>query len=193
MKIIPAKLEFIDSKHMNDWNRAKAFVEKYGEKFTSEANEICRNIGIETMRMYQRELSQKLLPDSVVPHSSKEERTFPNLKVMQFQKLLSGLNQLCAESQREPLAPRDFVKECDLGPNPTEDEMKQFWDDLWERLPEKWRSEDFKWHHIYFSDTELPFFVWICRPPTRQRRSFGVRMTKEEYARFKEKSQVKDS
>ena len=193
MKIIPAKLEFTDSKHMNDWNRAKAFVEKYGEEFTSDANEICRNIGIETMRMYQRELSQKLLPDSGVRHSSKEELTFPKLKVIQFQKLLSGLNQLCAVNQREPLAPRDFVKESDLGPNPTEDQMEKFWDDLWGRLPEKWRSEDFRWHHIYFSDTELPFFVWICRPPTRQRRSFGVRMTKEEYARFKEKSQVKDS
>ena len=153
MKIIPAKLEFTDSKHMNDWNRAKAFVEKYGEEFTSDANEICRNIGIETMRMYQRELSQKLLPDSGVQHSSKEELTFSKLKVMQFQKLLSGLNQLCAVSQREPLAPRDFVKECDLGPNPAEGEMQKFWDDLWERLPEKWRSEDFRWHHIYFSDT----------------------------------------
>lgn len=106
MKIIPAKLEFTDSKHMNDWNRAKAFVEKYGEEFTSDANEICRNIGIETMRMYQRELSQKLLPDSGVQHSSKEELTFPKLKVIQFQKLLSGLNQLCRESKGTSSSPR---------------------------------------------------------------------------------------
>lgn len=110
MKIIPAKLEFTDSKHMNDWNRAKAFVEKYGEEFTSDANEICRNIGIETMRMYQLELNQKLLPDSGVQRSSKEELTYPKLKVIQFQKLLSGLNQLCAVNQRDPQVPETSSK-----------------------------------------------------------------------------------
>lgn len=109
---IPAKLEFTDSKHMNDWNRAKAFVEKYGEEFISDANEICRNIGIETMRMYQLELSQKLLPDSGVQHSSKEELTFPKLKVIQFQKLLSGLIQLCAVNQRDPLVPETSSKKA---------------------------------------------------------------------------------
>jgi hypothetical protein len=33
----------------------------------------------------------------------------------------------------------------------------------------------------------FPFFVWVCRPPTQRRGTFTVRMTKEEYAQFKEK------
>jgi hypothetical protein len=115
-------------------------------------------------------------------------KTFRDLKIREFKYLFGALDALCKETNLPRLAPRDFIKGSQLGPDLAEEEMVQFWDELWNQLPDKWRSADFRWHHIVFSGTELPFFVWIVRPPPRPPRgTFTVRMTKEEQAKFKEK------
>lgn len=187
MEIVPNPPEFPDDKSAQEWQAAKTFVEKYGKDFTSEANEICKHLTIEMMRAYQRELILKSLKKAGMKNLPKDEVTLHQIKILQFRKLFSDLNHLCAEHKKEPLHPRDFIKECDLGPNATEDQMAAFWDQLWAKLPDRWRSEDFRWMHVSFSEMSLPFFVWICRPPIRRRGVFTMRMTKEEHAKFKEK------
>ena len=187
MEIVPNRPEFPDEKSARAWQAAKTFVEKYGRDFTNEADEICKHLTIEMMREYQRELIEKSNREAGMKSFPRDEVTLRKIKILQFRKLFSDLNQLCAEYKKDLLSPRDFIKECGLGPNATEDQMVAFWDQLRERLPERWRSESFRWAHISFSDMTFPFFVWVCRPPTRQRRTFTVRMTKEEHAAFKEK------
>jgi len=187
MEIVPNRPEFPDEKSAQEWQAAKAFVEKYGKDFTSEANEICKHLTIEMMRAYQRELILESLKKAGMKNLPKDEVTLHQIKILQFRKLFSDLNHICAEHKKEPLHPRDFIKECDLGPNATEDQMAAFWDQLWAKLPDRWRSEDFRWMHVSFSEKTLPFFVWICRPPIRRRGVFTMRMSKEEHAKFKEK------
>ena len=187
MEIVPNRPEFPDEKSAREWQAAKAFVEKYGREFTNEADEICKHLTIEMMREYQRELIELSNREAGMKNSPRDEATLRKIKILQFRKLFSDLNQPCAEYQKERLSPRDFIKDCDLGPNATEDQMVRFWDQLRERLPERWRSEYFRWAHISFSDMTFPFFVWVCRPPTQRRGSFTMRMTKEEHAKYMEK------
>jgi hypothetical protein len=188
MEILPAR-PVLSPEHEKELAAARAFMERYGNKFADQANEICRGAVLEMMRMYQaHEHPGSWEHRDLMKLLSVANKTFRDLKIRQFKSLFDALDALCKETNLPQLTPRDFIKGSQLGPNLAEEEMVQFWDELWNQLPDKWRSADFRWHHIVFSGTELPFFVWIVRPPPPPpKRSFIVRRTKEEQAIFKKK------
>ena len=181
MTKVPEKAQTLTEEIEKEHAVARAFILKYGCDYADEANEICRDLVIEMMRNYQAHIFKNTMRSrDLVKYLEQKKITFRDLKIACFKKLFRQLARLSKSHGVPCLAPRDFIKKCELGESASEDEMEKFWDDLWQSLPEPWQSEDFRWHHIYFSEAELPFFVWICRPIPRTRGSFVVRTPKEQ-------------
>ena len=188
MEIIPTRAN-LTPEHEQELAAARAFIERYGTEFADQANEICREVALDMMIAYQAHEYPDTWRHKNLMRSLKQGNvTFAQLKTHHFKRMFAALDKLCTKAKLPRLAARDFIRGSQIGHDPSEDQIQKFWDDLWNQLPDKWRSADFRWHHIVFSGTELPFFVWIVRPPPRPPKgTFTVRRTKEEQAIFNEK------
>ena len=161
----------LSPEHERELAAARDFYRRYGREFIEQANEICRGVAFEMMRLYQiYKHPGSCWPRGLMRSLSEANLTFREWKIRHFKRLFRALNALCKKTKLPRLSPRDFIKGSQLGPDPSEDQMEQFWDELWNQLPSSWQSTDFQWSRMEFSDMELPFFVWIVRPPTARLR-----------------------
>lgn len=168
---LEAKYQENLKKHKEDINRGLAFVAKYGDDFTAELNEVCRSEILTTLRLIQVFLyNDWSTKNDFIRSINREDMTMRELKILKYKELMLQVGSLCRHRRKQQLTPKDFICDCQIGDAANEDQMEAFWDGLWNQLPEKWRTEDFRWHLIRFSYSELPFFIWICRPEPKNPR-----------------------
>ena len=168
---LEAKYQEDLKKHKEDIIRGRAFVAKYGDNFTSALNEVCRSEILTTLRLIQAFLyNDRSTKNDFIRSINREDITMRELKIIMYKELMLQVSRLCRYYRKQKLTPKDFICDCQIGDEANEDQMEAFWDGLWNQLPPKWRTEDFRWHLITFSYSELPFFIWICRPEPKHPR-----------------------
>ena len=180
---LEAKYQEDLKKNQEYLNRGRAFVAKYGDDFTAELNEVCRSEILITLRLIQVFLySDRSTKNDFIRSLNREDMTMRELKIHKYKELMLQVGSLCRHHEKEQLAPKDFICDCQIGDEANEDQMEAFWDGLWNQLPAKWRTEDFRWHLVTFSYSELPFFIWIRRPEPKHPRQ--ILLDKRRMRRF---------
>lgn len=162
---------------------ANLFIQQYGVEFVVEANKICRTFTLDMMRLIHssrhndeewEDLTYRNLNYGAnmryryFTSLSKHRERFGCMRVLAFKKMMRLMDSLCAAFRKQPLAPWEFVKGCELGRDLDAYHMQIFWICLWLRLPERWRTREFSWQQKLLSDVQLPFFVWNCRPELKR-------------------------